>query len=39
MSRRFRDLAGRANQTIAAACDEVILVVCGQALTIKPQIK
>jgi len=37
LTRRFRDLAGRANQTIAAACDEVILAVCGQALTIKPQ--
>ena len=38
-SRRFRDLAGRANQTIAAACDEVFLVVCGQPLKIKPQTK
>ena len=37
LSRRFRDLAGRTNQTMAAACDEVILVVCGQALKIKPE--
>lgn len=36
ISRRFRDLAGRVNQLVAAACDEVVLVVCGQPLTIKP---
>ena len=36
MGRRFRDLAGRANQIVATACDEVILVVCGQPLKIKP---
>jgi len=36
LARQFRDLAGRANQVIAAACDEVILVVCGQTLKIKP---
>lgn len=36
VSRRFRDLAGRTNQVIAAACDEVFLVVCGQVLKIKP---
>jgi len=36
LARQFRDLAGRANQVIAAACEEVILVVCGQALKIKP---
>ena len=35
LGRRFRDLAGRVNQIIAAACDEVILVVCGQPLKIK----
>ncbi|MCX6966835.1 MAG: bifunctional adenosylcobinamide kinase/adenosylcobinamide-phosphate guanylyltransferase [Verrucomicrobia bacterium] len=37
LGRRFRDLAGRVNQTIAAACDELFLVVCGQPLQIKPQ--
>jgi len=37
LGRRFRDLAGRVNQIIAAACDEVFLVVCGQPLKIKPQ--
>ena len=36
LGRRFRDLAGRVNQTVAAACDEVFLVVCGQPLKIKP---
>jgi adenosylcobinamide kinase/adenosylcobinamide-phosphate guanylyltransferase len=36
LSRRFRDLSGRANQTIAAGCEEVFLVVCGQPLRIKP---
>ena len=36
LGRRFRDLAGRVNQIVAAACDEVILVVCGQPLKIKP---
>ncbi|MEN9974011.1 MAG: adenosylcobinamide kinase and adenosylcobinamide phosphate guanylyltransferase [Verrucomicrobiota bacterium] len=36
-ARHFRDLAGRANQEIAHHCDEVILVVCGQPLTIKSQ--
>ncbi len=34
-ARRFRDLAGRANQEIAHHCDDVIWVVCGQPLTIK----
>ncbi|MDD5350890.1 MAG: bifunctional adenosylcobinamide kinase/adenosylcobinamide-phosphate guanylyltransferase [Chthoniobacteraceae bacterium] len=37
LGRRFRDLAGRANQILGAACDEVFLVVCGQPLRIKPQ--
>ena len=37
LGRNFRDLAGRVNQTIAAACDEVFLIVCGQPLKIKPQ--
>jgi len=35
VSRHFRDLAGRVNQVIAAAADEVVLVVCGQPLCIK----
>jgi adenosylcobinamide kinase/adenosylcobinamide-phosphate guanylyltransferase len=35
LSRRYRDLVGRANQIIAAASDEVDLVVCGQVLKIK----
>lgn len=38
LGRCFRDLAGRVNQMIAAACNEVFLVVCGQTLKIKPQI-
>ena len=37
LGRRFRDLAGRVNQMIAADCDEVFLVVCGQPLQIKFQ--
>ena len=36
LGRRFRDLAGRVNQTIAAACDEVFFVACGQPLRLKP---
>jgi adenosylcobinamide kinase / adenosylcobinamide-phosphate guanylyltransferase len=35
LSRRYRDLVGRANQIIAAASDAVYLVVCGQVLAIK----
>ena len=35
ISRRYRDLAGRTNQIIAAASHEVCLVVCGQSLEIK----
>lgn len=34
-ARRFRDLAGRVNQTIAAACDEVVLLVSGIPVSIK----
>ncbi len=36
IGRRFRDLAGRVNQIVAEACDEVFLVVCGQPIQIKP---
>ena len=36
LGRRFRDLAGRVNQVVADACDEVFLVVCGLPLKIKP---
>lgn len=35
LARRFRDIAGRCNQTVAADADEVWLVVCGQPLKIK----
>ena len=35
LARRFRDLAGRVNQTFAAAATEVWLLVCGQPLRIK----
>lgn len=33
--RLFRDLAGRANQVIAAAADAVVLMVCGLPLELK----
>lgn len=33
--RIYRDLAGRVNQSIADNADEVVLMVCGQALKIK----
>jgi adenosyl cobinamide kinase/adenosyl cobinamide phosphate guanylyltransferase len=35
LSRRFSDLAGRANQVIAAAADEVIFMVSGYPLCLK----
>jgi adenosylcobinamide kinase/adenosylcobinamide-phosphate guanylyltransferase len=36
VSRRYRDVAGRLNQRIAAIADRVILMVCGQPLVLKP---
>ncbi|MBI2302434.1 MAG: bifunctional adenosylcobinamide kinase/adenosylcobinamide-phosphate guanylyltransferase [Armatimonadetes bacterium] len=36
LARRFRDLSGRCNQTVAAAADEVVLMVCGLPLAVKP---
>ena len=35
LSRRFRDVAGRLNQRVAALADRVILMVCGQAMFVK----
>lgn len=35
LARRFRDLAGRCNQVMAAAADEVVFVVCGLPLFVK----
>jgi adenosylcobinamide kinase/adenosylcobinamide-phosphate guanylyltransferase len=35
LSRRFRDLAGRCNQILAAGADRVILMVCGLPLEMK----
>lgn len=35
LSRLFRDIAGRMNQIVAAACDEVYLVVSGIPMKIK----
>lgn len=35
LARRFRDLAGRVNQVVAAAADEVHLLACGQPIRIK----
>jgi adenosylcobinamide kinase/adenosylcobinamide-phosphate guanylyltransferase len=37
ISRRFRDCAGRANQVIARAADEVYFMVAGIPLRIKPR--
>lgn len=34
-ARLYRDLVGRSNQVIAAAADEVILIVCGLPLKLK----
>lgn len=35
LARRYRDMAGRVNQTIAAAADEAYLLVCGLPTRIK----
>lgn len=35
LGRRFRDLAGEANQKLAAACQHVLLVSCGLPLVLK----
>ena len=35
-TRRFRDLAGRANQQVAAAADEVHVVISGLSIRLKP---
>lgn len=36
LARRYRDLVGRANQQVAAACGQVIWMVAGIPVTIKP---
>ena len=36
LARRFRDDAGLANQRLAQACDEVVLVAAGLPLKLKP---
>jgi adenosylcobinamide kinase/adenosylcobinamide-phosphate guanylyltransferase len=35
MTRSYNDLLGRTNQRLAAACDRVVLMVCGCPLTVK----
>lgn len=39
VGRRFRDLAGRANQVFAAGADTVTLMVCGIPKTIKDEVE
>ncbi|MFW6077357.1 MAG: bifunctional adenosylcobinamide kinase/adenosylcobinamide-phosphate guanylyltransferase [Hyphomicrobiales bacterium] len=36
LARRFRDEAGLANQRLAQACDDVVLITAGLPLTLKP---
>ena len=36
MARCFRDMAGRVNQRLAETADEVVLLVSGLPLTLKP---
>ena len=36
LARRFRDMAGWANQQVAAVCTDVIWMVSGLAVTVKP---
>ena len=36
LARRFRDEAGRLHQRIAASADQVLLIVAGQCLVVKP---
>lgn len=36
LARRFRDEAGLANQRLAQACDDVVLLTAGLPLTLKP---
>ena len=36
LARRFRDEAGRLNQTVAAACDRVVFVAAGIPMVLKP---
>jgi adenosylcobinamide kinase/adenosylcobinamide-phosphate guanylyltransferase len=36
LARRFRDEAGRLHQRLAEVCDDVVLVVAGVPLSLKP---
>jgi adenosylcobinamide kinase/adenosylcobinamide-phosphate guanylyltransferase len=37
LARRFRDVAGRINQDVAAAVEEVVMIFAGLPLVLKPQ--